>query len=161
MCKEMIHESFAKDSVIFVENSQSNCFYIIKKGTVGAYINENRVRTLSEKEHFGLIGIMRKVNRTSTVIALEDCELFSIGIESFEKIFQQNFMDYLVQLYIIYVFKKSKFLSFFPKTRLKEIASSFETQFFKIHEVIFPAGLDVLNNIVVIVEGTIIDVIYA
>ena len=102
MCKELIHESFSESSVIFVEKSQSNCFYIIKSGTVGVYIDKKLVRKLTTGQHFGLIGILKKFNRTSTVIALTDCELFSIGTEAFSKMFKQinltiyfNFMLYM------------------------------------------------------------------
>ncbi len=158
MCKEMVPQSFSAQSTIFNENSQSNCVYIIKSGEVGVYINDIQVRVLESHQSFGLIGVILRLNRTSTVKAITDCDLFSIGIEAFEKMFKKDFTQSLLQLYIIYVFRKSKYLNLVPKESLMEIASSFEVKFCLMNEPVYQDGEDVLNKIVIIIEGGIINV---
>ena len=159
MCKEMVHEVIAQNNIICKEHSQSNCVYIIKSGTVGIYINNQCVKRLHSGDHFGMIGIIRKINRTSSAIAEEKSELFSIGVEAFEKMFKKNFITSLLELYIVYIFKKSKFLNQISTVRLREITPNFEQKFYKTDEVIYKEGEDILNRMLIIIEGNIKDVI--
>ena len=73
--------------VIFAEGSESDCFYVIKKGQVAVYKNHKapnqiRLATIPEGRVLGEISGIDGLPRSATAIALTDVDLVKVSSKS-------------------------------------------------------------------------------
>lgn len=81
-------KSYIKDSVILVEEDAGSALFVITKGKVKVARTSNDGREviltiLSEADFFGEMAILDGMNRSATVTAIEDSELFIIQRNEF------------------------------------------------------------------------------
>lgn len=81
-------KTYAKDSVILVEEEVGTALFVIIKGKVKVSRSSNDGREvilsiLSDSDFFGEMSILDGLNRSATVVAIEDSELFIIQRKEF------------------------------------------------------------------------------
>ncbi len=81
-------KTYAKDSVILVEEEIGTALFVIIKGKVKVSRSSNDGREvilsiLTDSDFFGEMSILDGLNRSATVVALEDSELFIIQRKEF------------------------------------------------------------------------------
>lgn len=81
-------KTYTKDSVILVEEEIGTALFVIIKGKVKVSRSSNDGREvilsiLSDSDFFGEMSILDGLNRSATVVALEDSELFIIQRKEF------------------------------------------------------------------------------
>ncbi|MCZ7601472.1 MAG: Crp/Fnr family transcriptional regulator [Melioribacteraceae bacterium] len=81
-------KTYAKDSVILVEEEVGTALFVIIKGKVKVSRSSNDGREvilsiLSDSDFFGEMSILDGLNRSATVVATEDSELFIIQRKEF------------------------------------------------------------------------------
>lgn len=81
-------KTYAKDSVILVEEEVGTALFVIIKGKVKVSRSSSDGREviltiLSDSDFFGEMSILDGLNRSATVVALEDTELFIIQRKEF------------------------------------------------------------------------------
>jgi len=89
-------EQFAPGSVIILQGSVGDKFYVIKSGKVDVLIwhapskQYKVLATLTAGEYFGEIALVLNIPRTATVRALEQCELLVLKQQDFVEFFGEN-----------------------------------------------------------------------
>ena len=92
----MNEQRFHKGRVIFYEGYSGDSLYYIFYGTVGIYVNygKNNQRMLAELttgDYFGEMGLLDRVPRSATAVALEDNTFVGeITEEGFAEFFREN-----------------------------------------------------------------------
>ncbi|MDZ7763950.1 MAG: cyclic nucleotide-binding domain-containing protein [Melioribacteraceae bacterium] len=81
-------KTYAKESVILVEEEVGTALFVIIKGKVKVSRSSTDGREvilsiLSDSDFFGEMSILDGLNRSATVVALEDTELFIIQRKEF------------------------------------------------------------------------------
>ncbi len=113
-------KKFKKGEIIFKEKEPSDSVVIIKKGRVVLKVETpNGVFefcVMKEGDHFGELSLGGTSSRLLTAEAMEDCEIFFIPVENFEKFAENNPV-------IAYKVLKNSLLIFSEK--LKEVSKSF------------------------------------
>ena len=76
LSNRVTRETFMKGDIIIHEGEEGDCFYIVAKGKVGITKKENgsvvKLATLTRKDYFGEIALLRAVRRTASAEALEN-----------------------------------------------------------------------------------------
>mgnify|MGYP000458341961 CR=1 FL=1 len=79
-----------KGQELFKEGSAGDAMYIVKKGNIKIYKeNDNRkklITLISEGEFFGEMSLIEGAPRSATAVAGEDAELIRLGKEGFERL---------------------------------------------------------------------------
>ena len=78
----LIQLPFKAGQVVVNEGDPGNSLYIIKKGEIGVYKGDRRVRVLKEGESFGEQSIYLTSTRTMSCIAEVDSVLLTLGRDS-------------------------------------------------------------------------------
>ncbi len=104
------------------------------------------------------MSILLESRRTLDVIAEENCTLYAISVETLKSMMGEKYRDVLFLNCIINCFQNS---THFKKLSLDFIENSFST--FKVENIakgkmVLPAGTLTSGNIIVILQGNIIDV---
>jgi len=82
----MMLATVTKNKTIFPQNSYGNYFYVISKGSVDLYINNEFVKNLSQGESFGDLALLHNSKRSGTIISVEDTELWCLERRKFRNI---------------------------------------------------------------------------
>lgn len=79
---------FPKDDIIYYKDQYPSSFFIINKGSVGFALSDITTIPFCKIKNgfFGEFEIIKNTSRKFTAIALEDTELYYLGIEEFKKI---------------------------------------------------------------------------
>ena len=71
--------SFKKNELIFSQNDQGDCAYIIEKGRVQIFLTKDKeeipLSMLGEGEIFGEMSLLDNLSRSASAKAIEDCQL--------------------------------------------------------------------------------------
>ncbi len=86
---------YGKNELIFANNALESCMYDIKSGSVGIYSNysekdEKLLVVLKAGDTFGELGMIEKMPRSATAVALEKTEVAVIEDEDFEEYFKDK-----------------------------------------------------------------------
>jgi small-conductance mechanosensitive channel/CRP-like cAMP-binding protein len=83
---------FAKSEVVIHEGDAGASFYIISDGEVEVCVGKKRQRvaTLGPDDYFGEMSLMTGEQRSATVIATTDAELYEIGKATFKSLVEGN-----------------------------------------------------------------------
>ncbi len=80
-------ESFKAGEYVFKQGDLGDKFYIIESGEIAVYKEENGISTEIEHhtagDYFGETALIRKQPRNASIIAVDDCTLFSLAAEDF------------------------------------------------------------------------------
>ena len=78
---------FANGELVFSQGDVANSFYIIDKGRVSVFYDDNgenkQLCTLSDDDYFGEMAIYNQDNRSASVITIEDSDLLQIDKDIF------------------------------------------------------------------------------
>lgn len=87
-------ESFTAGTVILVEGDQADMVYIIAKGRVSVYLDQDGVRDelrqLSAGDYFGEMALLNNDKRSASVVALDDVVLYGISTDCFRRLTQSH-----------------------------------------------------------------------
>mmetsp|Transcript_65842 Transcript_65842/g.157288 ORF Transcript_65842/g.157288 Transcript_65842/m.157288 type:complete len:754 (-) Transcript_65842:165-2426(-) len=86
LAKAAEEASFAKGSVIIKQKDEGHDFFVIKRGTAGVDINDQRVATLKAGDYFGENALLRDEPRTATITATTDVKALRITRDAFVKL---------------------------------------------------------------------------
>lgn len=86
--------AYAKGSVVVNEGDPSHALYIVKSGSLKAYLNDEDgkeiiLSTLGSGEYFGELGLMDDAPRSASVAALENSDLLQVPKEAFQQLLEQ------------------------------------------------------------------------
>ena len=86
---------YAPNQVVFREGETSSMFYFIKSGQVliskkNQNGDDEPLGVLKEGQFFGEIGLLEEMERTATVTALVDLEVFQLGAERFRHLVKSS-----------------------------------------------------------------------
>jgi CRP-like cAMP-binding protein len=79
-----------KDDVLFRQGEKGDTFFLVIRGQVAVYRDNNAPVFLSQGDCFGEIALLKGIPRTATVKAFEESLLMSISAQSFLKILFSN-----------------------------------------------------------------------
>ena len=95
ICSVMQKEKFKPNEYIFKENTPANKFYMIIKGTVIIWKNNKNIREVGKGSCFGEIALLKNQLRSATLQAKEECILYVLKKEDFDKNIDTNMLEYL------------------------------------------------------------------
>lgn len=86
---------YKKKKVIFNEGDESDCMYGVTEGSVGIYSDygtskEKQLVTLQCGDYFGEMGMIERLPRSATAVALENCALKRMEISDMEELLKEN-----------------------------------------------------------------------
>jgi len=96
---------YRKDTAICVEGENSRGLFVILKGRVSIFKNQNqssslaRLATLEENHVFGELSLIDNSPRSTTVISETDTEIFEIMGDVFDKFIAQGSQDLELRFY--------------------------------------------------------------
>lgn len=78
--QQSVVRKYAKNTVLVTEGDESSHLYIIRKGTVSAYLNDDEGRQVNlnymqEGEYFGELSLLDGQPRSASIITLSECEI--------------------------------------------------------------------------------------
>ncbi|KAF4000312.1 Cyclic nucleotide-binding domain family protein [Saccharomyces cerevisiae] len=79
-------KSVPKGATIIKQGDQGDYFYVVEKGTVDFYVNDNKVNSSGPGSSFGELALMYNSPRAATVVATSDCLLWALDRLTFRKI---------------------------------------------------------------------------
>lgn len=90
-------ERFPAAHTIIQQGDAGDRFYIIRHGTVAVHTNddergERQVATMSARDYFGEIALLRNAPRAATVRSLSPVELYSLSREDFQNLLRRSDM---------------------------------------------------------------------
>ena len=92
------HSTIAEGGLFFNENDQAQSMFVLLSGAVKVYKTyEGRqypITDLHQGDCFGEMSIIDHCRRSATVVALEDCEILEIGVNSFAAIYEEDLKQY-------------------------------------------------------------------
>ena len=77
---------FNANSIICSAGSNSNFWYIVRKGDLELNINNKKIKELKKEDSFGESGPLNSAPQNATVKAITDCELWGLTKDIFDKI---------------------------------------------------------------------------
>lgn len=94
LSQSVIKKIYSPDEVILRRGQEGNSMFVIHKGSARVEIKENGnttlLRTLSEGDFFGEMGLFTGQKRSADVITLEETEVLEINQASLKPIFDKN-----------------------------------------------------------------------
>jgi CRP-like cAMP-binding protein len=159
LSNNLVKEEFEEGSKIVTKGEFSSCLYIIKSGLVDC-IDDNGViiRTLKEGDNFGERSILSDTKRTLDVVAKTDCVCYSISIATLKSMLGEKYRSFLYLNFMKSAFKKSKLLNQLNTYFVEEVFQFFEAVNLGYDNVAFPIKHNKSSNIVIIIDGNLINV---
>ena len=159
LSNNLVKEEFKEGRRIVTKGEFSSCLYIIKSGLVDC-IDDNGViiRTLKEGDNFGERSILSDTKRTLDVVAKTDCVCYSISIATLKSMLGEKYRSFLYLNFMKSAFKKSKLLNQLNTYFVEEVFQFFEAVNLGYDNVAFPIKHNKSSNIVIIIDGNLINV---
>ena len=159
LSNNLVKEEFEEGRRIVTKGEFSSCLYIIKSGLVDC-IDDNGViiRTLKEGDNFGVRSILSDTKRTLDVVAKTDCVCYSISIATLKSMLGEKYRSFLYLNFMKSAFKKSKLLNQLNTYFVEEVFQFFEAVNLGYDNVAFPIKHNKSSNIVIIIDGNLINV---
>ena len=159
LSNNLVKEEFEEGRKIVTKGEFSSCLYIIKSGLVDC-IDDNGViiRTLKEGDNFGERSILSDTKRTLDVVAKTDCVCYSISIATLKSMLGEKYRSFLYLNFMKSAFKKSKLLNQLNTYFVEEVFQFFEAVNLGYDNVAFPIKHNKSSNIVIIIDGNLINV---
>jgi len=92
------HRKFKGGGLFFNENDQANSMFVLLSGTVEVYktLDGRRysITHLHQGDCFGEMSVIDHCRRSAGVVALEECDVLEIGMESFAALYQDDLKQY-------------------------------------------------------------------
>ena len=100
--KSSVVRKYPKNTVLVSEGDESSHLYIIRKGTVSAYLNNEDGRQVNlnymhEGEYFGELSLLDGKPRSASVISITDCEIILVSRASVHELLHKH-PDFSLQL---------------------------------------------------------------
>jgi hypothetical protein len=144
--------------MLIVEGETASCLYIVKEGEVDCVSKGKVIRTLVKGDHFGERSILLDSTRTMDVIAKTKCVCYSISVETLKTMVGDKYRDVLYLNFIKSSFATSKFFNKFNLKLLETAYECFHALNFSKNQITFPAGYLKSSSVVVIIEGSLVNV---
>ena len=157
LCSSILKMHFVKNEKIFNEGEVSNCFFIIKEGEIDYMKNNKLIKTLKEKDYFGVRSILLNSNRSKSTIAKTDCVCYSITKKLLKDIFGHKYILKLYTNLIKSIFYNSKIFNRMNEKFIEFIFDLFEIINLNKNNVLFGKGYKKNSNFIVVLEGNLIN----
>lgn len=100
--KSSVVRKYPKNTVLVSEGDESSHLYIIRKGTVSAYLNDEDGRQVNlnymhEGEYFGELSLLDGKPRSASVISITECEVILVSRASVHELLHKH-PDFSLQL---------------------------------------------------------------
>lgn len=100
--KSSVVRKYPKNTVLVSEGDESSHLYIIRKGTVSAYLNDEDGRQVNlnymhEGEYFGELSLLDGKPRSASVISITECEVILVSRVSVHELLHKH-PDFSLQL---------------------------------------------------------------
>ena len=155
----IVKEEFPKGRIIVKKGEISSCLYIIKNGCVDC-IDENGIiiRTLKEGDNFGERSILVDTKRTLDVVAKTNCICYSISISTLKSMLGEKYRSFLYLNFMKTAFQNSKLLNNLNTYFIEDVFKFFEAVNLGSDNVAFPIKHNKSSNIVIVIDGNLINV---
>ena len=155
----IVKEEFPKGRIIVKKGEISSCLYIIKNGCVDC-IDENGIiiRTLKEGDNFGERSILVDTKRTLDVVAKTNCICYSISINTLKSMLGEKYRSFLYLNFMKTAFQNSKLLNNLNTYFIEYVFKFFEAVNLGSDNVAFPIKHNKSSNIVIVIDGNLINV---
>jgi len=155
----IVKEEFPKGRIIVKKGEISSCLYIIKNGCVEC-IDDNGIviRTLKEGDNFGERSILIDTKRTLDVVAKTNCVCYSISIATLKSMLGEKYRSFLYLNFMKSAFQSSKLLNNLNTYFVDDVFQFFEAVNLGNDNVAFPINHIKSSNIVIIIDGNLINV---
>lgn len=157
LCVSLIKHEFDAGKYIVKEGEMSNCIYIIKEGEVNCMSKTEVIRTLKKGDNFGERSILVESPRTMDVVAKTKCICFSISIGTLINMLGEKYKTYLYLGFIKSSFATSSLFRRFNSYLIEQTFKLFKAVNLGKDTVAFPSGYIKSSNIVIIVDGHLIN----
>jgi CRP/FNR family cyclic AMP-dependent transcriptional regulator len=92
--KQSVLRKYQKNTVLVTEGDESSHLYIIRKGTVSAYLNNDEGRQVNlnymqDGDYFGELSLLDGQPRSASVITLSDCEVLMLPKASVHELMRE------------------------------------------------------------------------
>jgi CRP/FNR family transcriptional regulator, cyclic AMP receptor protein len=100
--KLSVLRKYPKNTVLVTEGDESTHMYIIRKGTVSAYLNDEDGRQVNlnymhEGEYFGELSLIDGKPRSASVVTITECEILLVSRASVHELMHKH-PDFALQL---------------------------------------------------------------
>jgi CRP-like cAMP-binding protein len=152
---------FQKGEKIISQGEISTQILIIKEGTMSFKNKRGKeVKILKNKDFIGDNGVLFNLPMQYDVYANCVCSVYIFSITTFEEAIGFDFRNNL--LYTIFrecLLKNDFFMNFFLESHFQELFTIFELKFYKSNDIVFSKDINQNKNMVVILEGMLVEVI--
>ena len=95
--KKIKIETFKKGDKVITKGEQGTKFYIVKKGKIDIFIDDNKyIRTIGQNDFLGERALLISEPRSATAIANNDVEVFYLDKQDFLLSIEDNMKKYLI-----------------------------------------------------------------
>lgn len=116
------------------------------------------LRKLSVGDYFGEMSILLETFRTLDVVANENCTLYAITVQTLKTMVGEKYKDVLFLNCIKNCFQNSTHFKGLGADFIENSYKSFKFESFPKGKVVIPAGTGKSANIIVVLQGNIINV---
>ncbi len=88
-------EFVKKNSILFYEGDASDKFYLVASGRLKVTSKDKALWVIEEGNFIGEIGLINDCERTASVYAMTDSELYYIIKENFQAVLDKRLIDFL------------------------------------------------------------------
>lgn len=90
IAEKMMQVPFQKGELILQAGSEARRLYVIKKGKVRVFKDDQEIAVLDEGKFFGEIGLITSEKRTASVEAVEDTETIVLNKDDFDMLVKEG-----------------------------------------------------------------------
>lgn len=92
--QQSVLRKYSKNTVLVTEGDESSHLYIIRKGTLSAYLNNEEGRQVNlnymqDGDYFGELSLLDGQPRSASVITLTECEVLLLSKASVQRLMQE------------------------------------------------------------------------
>lgn len=132
--------------------------YIVKEGELEVKENNKIIRTLKKGDYFGEKSILLENKRSKDVLAKTDVICCSISTDTLKNMIGSKYKEILFSNFMKMAMTESKVFKKFDLKLLDSALSLFKIKHYSKNEPVLHAGHETSSLIVIIIQGTLIDV---
>lgn len=157
LANNLLKEFHEKGEFVVRKGEDANCMYIIKDGSVDCQLNGKIIRSLTKGDHFGEISILTNTTRTLDVVCSSQSVIYAISTSYLESMLGENFRNTLYFSLINISFLSSSCFGKLNSKLIEQVFHLFEIKTFSFNSPVLPKNYDTADNIVVVIEGNLVD----
>ena len=153
LAEVLVLQSFSQCDVIVNEGEPGDLAYIIKKGTVGCYVNKEEKRQLGPGDFFGEQALLYDTRRTATVIAMDQVEVLSLGRRYLSKVLGGHLESIVYRNSMRMAFDRSSTLKYLLSHQIESLIEHVEVYKYNPGDIVAEKGSSKSEKIYIVLNG--------